>query len=74
MLAREENDLIIRTNPGTPLGAIMRRFWIPAFIASETRKNDGASIHFKFLGEGWRMLGTEEDPLVAQLEADGVHG
>ena len=44
MLTREENDLITRTNPGTPLGDMMRRFWIPAFMASEIRENDGAPI------------------------------
>ena len=51
MLTREENDLITRTNPGTPLGDMMRRFWIPAFMASEIRENDGAPIRFKLLGE-----------------------
>jgi nitrite reductase/ring-hydroxylating ferredoxin subunit len=51
MLTREENDLITRTDPGTPLGDMMRRFWIPAFIASEVRENDGAPIRLKLLGE-----------------------
>src|SRR5439155_25578757 len=29
MLSREENELITRVAPGTPMGDTMRRYWIP---------------------------------------------
>jgi phthalate 4,5-dioxygenase oxygenase subunit len=51
MLTKEENNLITRTDRGTPLGEMMRRFWIPAFIASEIREHDGTPIRLKLLGE-----------------------
>ncbi|HLY66014.1 MAG TPA: Rieske 2Fe-2S domain-containing protein [Chloroflexota bacterium] len=35
MLTREENDLLTRTGPGTPMGELLRRYWMPALLASE---------------------------------------
>jgi cold shock CspA family protein len=32
MLSAEQNDLITRTGPGTPAGALMRRYWQPAAL------------------------------------------
>jgi phthalate 4,5-dioxygenase oxygenase subunit len=35
MLSREENELLTRTGPGTPMGEVMRRYWLPALLARE---------------------------------------
>jgi phthalate 4,5-dioxygenase len=35
MLSREENQLICRTGAGTPMGELMRQYWIPAMLSSE---------------------------------------
>ena len=35
MLAQEENELISDTNPGTPMGEVFRRFWLPVALAEE---------------------------------------
>jgi len=35
MLSAEQNDLITRTGPGTPAGALMRRYWQPAALVDE---------------------------------------
>ena len=35
MLSREENELITRVGPGTPMGNAMRRYWIPALLSRE---------------------------------------
>ncbi len=35
MLSRDENDLVTRTGPGTPAGALLRRFWQPAALVEE---------------------------------------
>ena len=32
-MTREENELITKTGPGTALGEVMRRYWIPAALA-----------------------------------------
>jgi len=43
MLSREDNELLTRTGPGTPMGNAMRRYWVPACLSSEIDKPDGAS-------------------------------
>ena len=35
MLSREDNERITRVGPGTPMGNLMRRYWIPAAISTE---------------------------------------
>jgi hypothetical protein len=39
MLSAVENDQITRTGPGTPAGALMRRYWQPAALADELAGN-----------------------------------
>jgi hypothetical protein len=39
MLSREQNDLITLTGPGTPAGALMRRYWQPAALLDELAGN-----------------------------------
>ena len=35
MLSREDNEILCRVGPGTPMGAVMREYWIPAGLSSE---------------------------------------
>ncbi|MSQ09428.1 MAG: aromatic ring-hydroxylating dioxygenase subunit alpha [Dehalococcoidia bacterium] len=35
MLTREENAMLTQTGPGTPMGDLFRRFWMPVMIATE---------------------------------------
>ena len=51
MLSRENNDLITRVGPGTQMGALMRRYWIPAAFASQIEEPDSAPLRVKLLGE-----------------------
>ena len=37
MLSHEDNELLVRTGPGTAMGNVMRSFWIPALLESELR-------------------------------------
>ena len=37
MLRKEQNDLLTQTGPGTPMGEMFRRYWIPALLAEELR-------------------------------------
>ena len=50
-MTREENELITRTGPGTPLGEVMRRYWIPAALSSELAEADCPPVRVKLLGE-----------------------
>ncbi|MGH2469466.1 MAG: Rieske 2Fe-2S domain-containing protein [Chloroflexota bacterium] len=51
MLTVEENTLISRTGPGSPMGELFRRFWVPAFLSSELDAPDGAPLRTRLLGE-----------------------
>jgi phthalate 4,5-dioxygenase oxygenase subunit len=51
MLSREENELITRVTPGTPMGQAMRRYWLPALLAREVAHADGPPVRVRLLGE-----------------------
>ena len=50
MLSREDNERITRVGPGTPMGNLMRRYWLPAATSAELEA-DGAPLRVKLLGE-----------------------
>ncbi|HEY7164818.1 MAG TPA: Rieske 2Fe-2S domain-containing protein [Candidatus Binatia bacterium] len=51
MLSREENELLTRTDAGTPMGELMRRYWLPALLSSEIPEPDCPPARIKILGE-----------------------
>jgi phenylpropionate dioxygenase-like ring-hydroxylating dioxygenase large terminal subunit len=51
MLSREDNELLCRVGPDTPVGALIRQYWIPALLASEVPEPDGAPVRVRLLGE-----------------------
>ena len=36
MLPKEQNELLTHVGPGTPMGELMRRYWIPALLSPST--------------------------------------
>jgi phenylpropionate dioxygenase-like ring-hydroxylating dioxygenase large terminal subunit len=50
MRARE-NELLTRIGPGTPMGALYRRFWTPALLSEELKGPDCPPVRVKLLGE-----------------------
>jgi phenylpropionate dioxygenase-like ring-hydroxylating dioxygenase large terminal subunit len=51
MLSKEENELLTRVGPGTPMGNLFRRFWLPAMISSEVPEPDSPPVRLRLLGE-----------------------
>ena len=51
LLAHDENDLLTRVGPGTAMGALMRRYWIPAAFSAAIAKPDGPPVRVRLLGE-----------------------
>jgi phenylpropionate dioxygenase-like ring-hydroxylating dioxygenase large terminal subunit len=51
MLSREENELLTRVGRGTPMGSLMRLYWIPALLAREVAEPDGPPVRVRLLGE-----------------------
>ncbi len=51
MLRPEDNELLCRVGPGTPMGELFRRFWIPAMIPEELPGPDCDPVRLRLLGE-----------------------
>jgi nitrite reductase/ring-hydroxylating ferredoxin subunit len=51
MLSREDNELLCRIGPGTPMGNLMRQYWVPAALSSELPEADGPLLRVRLLGE-----------------------
>src|ERR1700746_1990521 len=51
MLSTEENELLCRVGPGTPMGAFLREYWLPAFMSSELPEADSDPMRLGLLGE-----------------------
>ena len=51
MLSSEDNELLTRIGPGTPMGSLIRRFWIPVSFADKIEKPDGPPVRVRIMGE-----------------------
>ena len=51
MLSQKENDSLTRVGPGTLMGEVMRRYWLPALLAEEIPAPDCAPVRVRLLGE-----------------------
>src|SRR4051794_41508093 len=51
MLSKADNELLTRTGPGTPMGDLMRQYWIPALLSEELAEKDGPPQRVRLLGE-----------------------
>src|SRR3954451_1364255 len=50
MLSRQDNELLTRVGPGTPMGDVLRSYWLPALFSDELQA-DGAPQRVRLLGE-----------------------
>ena len=51
MLSKEENELLTRVGPGTPMGELLRQYWQPVLLTSELPERDGRPLRVRLLGE-----------------------
>jgi phthalate 4,5-dioxygenase len=51
VLSREDNERLTRVGPGTPMGELMRRYWIPAAFTHQVAEPDGAPVRVRLMGE-----------------------
>ena len=51
MLSQRDNELITRVGPGTPMGDLYRRFWLPVLLAEELPTPDCTPVRLTVLGE-----------------------
>src|SRR6266567_4336426 len=64
MLTTEENELLCRVGPGTPMGELLRRFWMPSLLSEELPEPDCRPVRVRVLGE----------ELIAFRDTDGSPG
>jgi phthalate 4,5-dioxygenase oxygenase subunit len=51
VLSTKDNDLLTLTGGGTPMGDLIRRYWIPALMSEEIAEPDGSPVRVRLLGE-----------------------
>lgn len=51
MLTKEHNEMLVRTGPGTPMGELFRRFWLPVLLSEELPAPDCTPVPLRILGE-----------------------
>src|SRR3954470_3674849 len=51
MLSAQDNERLTRTGPGTEMGDLFRRFWMPVLLAREIPEPDGPPVRVTVLGE-----------------------
>jgi phthalate 4,5-dioxygenase oxygenase subunit len=51
MLSQMENDRLTHVGPGTPMGNVWRRYWLPVLLSEELPERDGAPVRVRLLGE-----------------------
>jgi phthalate 4,5-dioxygenase len=51
MLKATDNELVTQVGPGTPMGKLMREYWIPAMLSSELPAPDCDPVRVMLLGE-----------------------
>src|SRR6267154_645711 len=44
-------ETLVRTGPGTAMGALLRRYWVPILLSEEIAEPDGPQVRVQILGE-----------------------
>jgi phthalate 4,5-dioxygenase oxygenase subunit len=48
---KETSEMLVRTGAETPMGKLMRRYWVPILMSSEIAEPDGPQVRVQILGE-----------------------
>jgi nitrite reductase/ring-hydroxylating ferredoxin subunit len=48
---KETAEILVRTGPGTAMGELMRRYWVPVLLSSEIAEPDCPPVRVQILGE-----------------------
>ena len=50
-MKKELNERLTQVGPGTPMGEVFRRFWLPVLLDSELNGPDEEAVPFRILGQ-----------------------
>ena len=56
---KQMSETLVRTGPGTAMGDLMRRYWVPALLVSEIPEPDCPPVRVQLLGE--KLLAFRDD-------------
>lgn len=51
MLKKEQNELVTQTGPGTPMGNLFRRYWMPALLSQQLPSPDCDPVRLELFSE-----------------------
>ena len=51
MLSKTDNERLTQVSAGTPMGDLMRQYWLPMLLSEELPERDGPPLRVKMLGE-----------------------
>ncbi len=51
MLTKDDNEILTRVGPGTPMGNLLRRYWTPVLLSAELPEADCPPVRTRLLGE-----------------------
>src|SRR5271170_469787 len=57
MFSKTDTELLTRVGPGTSMGTLVRRYWIPALVLSDVAEANGDPVRLRLVGENfvaWR--------------------
>lgn len=60
MLSARENETLCRVGAGTPMGTMLRRYWLPALLSSDLPERDGPPKRVRLLGENLVLFRDSE--------------
>src|SRR5581483_7023702 len=63
MLSEEDNRLLTRVGPGTPMGTMLRTYWLPALLSDELGGPDGDPVPLRLLGEDFVAFRDTSGPI-----------
>src|SRR3954454_11383593 len=69
MLSKEDNELITRVGPGTPMSNVMRRYWMPALLSVEIPTPDSPPVRVRLLGENLVAFRDTDDKVGIFVQA-----
>jgi phthalate 4,5-dioxygenase len=50
-MEKQKAETLVRTGPGTPMGNLLRRYWVPVLMSQEIAEPDGPQMRVQILGE-----------------------
>jgi phthalate 4,5-dioxygenase len=72
MLSAADNELLTRSGAATPMGQLLRRYWVPALLAEEVAEPQGAPVRVTVMGERL-VIWRDADGRLGALEEHCAH-